>query len=212
MALSDSPTHGKDDDALAFAEGWLREQQQFWQRFREAGDITGTQRAGQAWDEACERWWQGVADTVPTPLAAQLKSALNQTRWWMSLAGITDNGAAAPSSGTETLSPESLFAAAADAVRDAADGRDPFRDPRYLAAFRTLMDLLLEVVQQCLQRVRERLAQEGARTPHAVHAIYSQEIERHYLRAAGTDEFVRAVGELVNAHVALMPARARRNR
>lgn len=211
MASSDSPPPGNDSDPRAFAERWLREQQQFWQRFGEAGDPSGTQRAVQAWDEACERWWQGVADTVPAPLAAQLKSALNQTGWWMSLAGITGDGAGAPYPGTDAVSPERLFAAAADAVRDAADGGDPFRDPRYLAAFRTLMDLLLEVVQRCLEHVRERLAAEGARTPRAVHAIYSQEIEHHYLRAAASDEFVRAVGELVNAHVALMPARARRN-
>ena len=207
MAQSDGTHPGDDSDPRAFAERWLREQQRFWQGFREAGDASGTQRARQAWDEACERWWQGVADTVPPPLAAQLKSALDQTRWWMSLAGISGDAAGAPSPATQALSPERLFATAADAVRDAADGADPFRDPRYLAAFRALTGLLLEIVQRSLERVRERLAEEGARTPRAVHAIYSQEIEQHYLRAAASDEFVRAVGELVNAQVALMPAR-----
>lgn len=200
-------SHTSDDaDPGAFAESWLREQQRFWEGFR-GDDAAGLARAEQLWKEACERWWEGVAGTVPAPLAAQLRTALEQTRLWITVSGGKDDGNPAAAAMAGTLTPERLFAAAADAVRDAGGGPDPFEDPRYLRAFQTLMDLLTGAIQDALATIRLRLEETPAATPRQVHAIYTREIERRYLAVAGGDDFARAVGELVNAQVAMMPPR-----
>jgi hypothetical protein len=196
-------------DALSgFARHWLGEQEAFWEAWaRRAKSDAGFARAQVFWDRACERWLSHVAPSLPPPLDAQARAAVEQTRLYMRLARELSS-----SDGVDDAVASTLEQAMQDALSSIGshwlpppgpDGDATAAERRAVAAYAALMQRLAEIAASALESAREQVLASGGRSPDAYLQAACDAMEAAYLEQARSDEFARDLGEWVNARVAL---------
>lgn len=200
-----------NDSAASFGEAWLREQRALWERFSASGTDRDFAAAEQAWNAACDRWWMQVGSAVPAPMATQVHAALQYTRVLLRLARTLAGGGASPGLDA-VLDPALLYSAALDAFRlspGANADTDGEAERAYTRAYAALVVALADNAREAFEAARDRLAHDPVHTPRALYAVYAETIEMHYRARAGSDEFARLVGGMVNAQVDALAERRR---
>ena len=193
---------GQGPTTDAFAEHWLAEQRRFWEGWARGAGHGSFAEAGEAWERACEEWWQHTAGALPPPLDGAVRNALQHTRVCLSLLrGAAEHGAGGP-----LTEPALLYAAALDAMRPAAGEGPEGAEAAYLRAWQAWVEALGEIATGALDAIRTRIRDERPRDPAALYAVYAEEVERRYREQAGSPRFARLMGDLVNARVDVLAA------
>lgn len=207
--MSPESQHDGTGADTQFVDAWLREQRALWQRFAAAGEASDFAAAQAAWDAACDRWWQQVGIAVPAPMAAPVRAALDHTRLMVRIACSLAGGGSL-SSLEAVMDPARLVSAALDAItRAPSESHDADAERAYTRAYAALVAVLADIAHEAFEAARTSLAREPAHTAQDLYTRYAEAIETHYLARAGSDEFARLVGAMINAQVDALAARRR---
>ena len=204
---------GPEETGEDFPGLWLRQQLVFWEHWHGTSLSEDAYAAAEEfWSQACQRWWDHMTDHLPAPLGVQVRGALHQTQVYMGLsrdvARSSKAGAAAPD--LSSLTAERLFRASLETwSRMSGEPATPILDAseqRYLAAYAALVQRLSSIIVAGIERARGRLEAFSRPHPAQFYDIVCEEVESEYRQQAGSDDFARLMGEVVNARVATLAA------